>query len=82
MYLSDLLVVAMKTGGEDRVEALFDILSNMPSDWWEFRGCSNWLVAAARQYQSNKEKFLMDLAGYAKSERWTSGKPFIVTEKA
>lgn len=77
MYLSDLFVVAMKTGGEERVEALFDILINLPSDWWQFRGCSNWLGAAVRQYQSNKQKFLDDLGKYAESQEWASGKPFI-----
>lgn len=82
MYLSDLFVVAMKTGGEKRVEALFDILVNMPSDWWQFRGCSNWLEAAIRQYQDNKDKFLKDLSKYAESQEWANGKPFIKVEEA
>lgn len=81
MYLSDMFVTALKTGGQDRVEAMFEVLLNLPDNWWEFRGCKNWLKVAMMQYQENPERFMENLTRYADSQEWANGKPFITIDE-
>lgn len=80
MYLSDMFAVAYKKGGREYVDTLFQILLELPDEWWEFRGCRNWLKVALRQFSENPEKFLSDLEKYSNSKEWLSGKPFLKPE--
>lgn len=80
MYLSDMCVAAYRTGGQERVVALLEILSALPDEWWQFRGCRNWLKVAYRQMQEHPDKFIADLDKYSKSRDWLDGKPFMAPE--
>lgn len=81
MYLSDMFAVAYKTGGKERVLALTEILLGLPDEWWEFRGCRNWLKVATRQMQEDEDKFMLSLEKYANSKEWLEGEPFRKSEE-
>jgi hypothetical protein len=58
------------------VDELFKILEELPDDWWQVRGCKNWLRFAKAQYANNPERFKESLMSYASSQDWVSGKSF------
>jgi hypothetical protein len=73
MYLSDMFVAAHKN---KLVPELFKILEDLPAEWWEVRGCRNWLKLARVQYTKSPDKFMENLENYANGQDWAKGKPF------
>jgi hypothetical protein len=76
MYLSDLLVAANKEGGKECVKQTVSLLTRLPSDWWNVRGCKNWLVVAQNSLINNQDIFFSKLEEYSQSQDWASGKSF------
>ena len=73
MYLSDLFVSAWKTGGDKHVDALFDILENMPGEFWTKLGGYTWVGWAKAKYKLDKDKFYSDMERYSESTEWANG---------
>lgn len=73
MYLSDLLVAANKEGGEECVRQTINVLFRLPSEWWQVRGCKNWLVVANRSLENDPDLFFDKLNEYADSSAYTDG---------
>lgn len=74
MYLSDLLVAANKEGGRDCVKQMVGALTRLPDDWWNVRGCRNWLNVAIRYLQEDEETFFSKLDEYEERD-WPKAKP-------
>jgi hypothetical protein len=74
MYLSDLMVAAYKEGGEECVAQTARVLTRLPSDWWNVRGCKNWLVIAMRNMEENPAAFFKKLETYLNSKEYSAGK--------
>jgi hypothetical protein len=71
MYLSDLFVSAWKSGGDAHVDVLFDILENLPGDFWDKMGGYTWVGWVKAKYKLDKNKFYSDLERYANSKEWS-----------
>ena len=74
MYLSDLLVAANREGGSECVAQTMRLLTRLPSEWWQVRGCRNWLEVAFRHLEEDPDRFFKKLKEYEEKD-WVESKP-------
>jgi len=70
------MVAAYEEGGEQCVAQTMNLLTRLPSDWWNVRGCKNWLIIAFREMEVQPEKFFEKIKSYSTSKEYRAGQSF------
>lgn len=70
------MVAAYEEGGEECVAQTMRLLTRVPSDWWNVRGCKNWLLVAFKEMETQPEKFFEKIKTYSSSKEYRAGQPF------